>query len=466
MEEFEKIKERAEGIIENPEALKEEYSKDSKTGLYLIANYLVQKYHFKTLAGKVKKFDELFIYQEGIFESGKADKIIREELIKILDKDFSDWVFNTVKAHITALTYFEGERKDFEEKDVNLLCFKNGILNLKNKEWTSHSPKHVFLSKVPVEYNPEADCPKIKKFINEVFSPEDVPVIQEFIGYLLYRKNIFKKALFLLGEKNTGKSTFIELLRNFVGEKNSTSISLQDICNSKFALADLEGKLLNFFPDLKYVATNDVGAFKMVSGNDVISGDVKFGERKIFYNYSKSVFSANQVPETKNESIDEAFYIRWLLITCENSFSEDKRDTDLINKITTDEELSGLLNWSLEGLDRLLENQRFSYSLDLDEVRNRMERSSNVVKCFADDELLKGDYSESITKSFLFEQFINYTKRKGKNAITDKKFSRDIKVFAPYIEEGWIGKKKAWRNVKWKNPEKIIENEKKILEIE
>jgi len=100
----------------------------------------------------------------------------------------------------------------------------------------------------------------------------------------------------------------------------------------------------------------------MLVGNDLIGAEVKFGKHFTFENHVKLVFSANKIPETEDDT--DAFFRRWIIIVFPNQFTDDKNaehkaDHSIIDKLTTPEELSGLLNKSLKSLHNLLETNRF-----------------------------------------------------------------------------------------------------------
>ena len=98
--------------------------------------------------------------------------------------------------------------------------------------------------------------------------------------------------------------------------------------------------------------------FKMLTGGDSISGEEKFKMSFNFRNIAKLWFSANEIPETLDDTI--ALFRRWILLVCSNIFARDKCDSHILKKLMTPTELSGFLNYALEGLKRLLTNRHFS----------------------------------------------------------------------------------------------------------
>src|SRR5208283_2759033 len=97
--------------------------------------------------------------------------------------------------------------------------------------------------------------------------------------------------------------------------------------------------------------------FKMLTGGDSIGTEKKFKDEYSFVNYAKLIFSANKPPKVTDED-SYAFWRRWILIEFPNQFGDDKKDPEILNKLTAEAELSGLLNWALEGLARLRQQKK------------------------------------------------------------------------------------------------------------
>ena len=211
----------------------------------IIAKHLINKYSFKTVPGK--KMDEIYIYMDGIYiEKGKD--IIEQEAEDILEEVAKTHTINEIKNKIQRLT--KVDRKDLGCNKKNLICLKNGVLDLQTKQLYEHSSKYCFMSKLPIVYNPNAHCDNIFKFFSEVLNEDDIDCIQEWFGYQLYRDYNIKKAAIFRGEPDTGKTTFMNLLKNFVGIDNCSSISLQLIAQGKWQLVPLYNKHSNICDDL------------------------------------------------------------------------------------------------------------------------------------------------------------------------------------------------------------------------
>jgi len=450
---YEEIEKKTKEEIENPElTFKREFERDKKKGVHIIAEYLVKKHCFLTISGE--KNDEFYYYKNGIYLL-KAKKLIETEVENILGELISTHYLNEIVAKVKRMTL--KDREDFEVKDLNLICLNNGILDIKKLKLIPHSPKYLFTSKIPVDFDPEADCPEIKKFLSEILHKEDIKVIQEWFGYCLYRRYFLKKAMILVGEKNSAKTTILNLLVDFIGQENKAGVPLQHF-TARFTSSSLYGKLINVYDELTSKDLVDVSAFKIAVGNGQMSGEYKFGDRFEFVNFAKLIFACNAVPAITED--DDAFYDRWIVVRCDNKFEGKNRDTDIGFKISTKKELSGLLNIALRGLKRIIKHSKFSYRLDFGDVKKIMERSSSSISAFCQDELIQ--QSENwISKSDLFLAYEGYCNEKSIKKISVLKFSRVLTNYAFYITDGKKGKNRGWRGVALKKniPGTIPDNE-------
>jgi len=408
-----------------------------------LARELMKEFHSIT-----RETDEtIFVYdpETGVYKpNGEAH--IKREVEKRLGKHFSRNRLNEVISYIIAATI-----QRIEEPDPHLILVKNGILDLRTKELKPFSPKYFFLNALPVKYDPEADCPKIKKFLSEIVVPEDIVVLQEISGYCLWRDYFIHKAVMLIGEGANGKSTFLELLRAMLGNHNVSTIPLQEFESNRFALASLYGKLANIYADLSDVALRKTGLFKMLTGGDTISAEFKFRDKFYFKNYAKLIFSCNKVPRTPDDTT--AFFRRWIIINFPYQFTDDnpKTDKNLIKKLTTEEELSGFLNYALEGLQRLLRNGKFSYSKSTEETREAYIRASDPVQAFIMD-CLEFDPNSFETKERVYKAFVEYCRNMKIPTVAKNVFGAKLPQYMPQVKsvQKRVGGKKVrcWEGVK------------------
>ena len=395
----------------------------------VIALYLLTQYTFKTIPGK--KNNEIYVYSDGIFvEKGKD--IIEQEAEKILSSASKTYTITEIKNKIERMTKIN--RKDLGCSNNNLICVNNGVLNLATRKLYEHSEKYKFTSKIPIDYVPEATCDNIFSFFNDVLIEEDIKCIQEWFGYQLYREYFIKKATIFRGIPDTGKTTFMNLIKNFIGHENYSSVSLQLLAQGKWQVVPLYNKHSNICDDLSEKDITDAGTFKQITGRSPIRAEIKFGDGFDFQNFSKLSFACNKIPAIKTDIDDEAYWDRWMIFDFENVFAKENSNTDtqIIHKLITSNEMSGLLNWSLDGFDRLKKKGFFSYRRDWEENRRIMlgEVSSVAKYC---NECLMNDTGYWTSNAELYDKYEEFCTINNISVTeTQRKFALDIRRYCRY----------------------------------
>jgi len=373
---------------------------------------------------------EMWIYRSGIYvPHGRT--YVKEYCRSITKKAFTPQLANQVISKIETDTYID-EQTFFNNNIVEEIPVKNGILNIHTKRLSKFTPEKVFFSKIPVEFDPKMDCPKIKQFFKDILKDEsDIDLIQELFGTLLEKDYRLEKAFMFLGTGRNGKGKTVELIKRFLGIENCCSVPLQELQNDSFRLSELHNKLVNVGSDISSKALQETGSFKELTGRDMISAKRKFLSDIHFTSFAKQIFCANELPTTYD--LTPAFFSRWVPMDFPYTFktqeeidkSKDKTnlkviDPEVVDKIATSFELSGLLNWALEGLKRTIESKNFSHSKTADEVKNIWIRKSDSFSGFIMD-CLEYDWDNYITKKELRIAYSKYCRHYKLKPSSDKK---------------------------------------------
>jgi len=440
--------------------------KERSSATEKIVELIKENHIFKTTRSDEKS--EMWVYKEGIFiPEGRT--AIKEACRIILEEAHTNHITNEVISKIEADTYIN--TKDFfnlQNKFPYLIPVKNGQLNLRTMELYPHNSGIPFFNKINADYKPGADCPKIKQFLKEVLeNEEDFKTIQELIGFCLVRDYTYERAFMFFGAHGrNGKSKLLELITRFIGVENVSGVSLQDIEKDSFAISNLHNKLVNISADLSKEALSNTGNFKSLTGRDTVSANRKFKERLDFINYAKMIYASNELPRIY--TISDAFWQRWTLIQFPNRFLSEKEynaltpeekenarigNPKLINEITEENELNGLLNFAIEGLERLEQKRDFSQSKLARDTKKTWERLSNSVASFIEDKI-ETDWDSYIIKSDFLKEYQHYCKTHKISVLSDKaikstlKDSLGISEGRPYSDGSQLS---VWNNIKWKN---------------
>ncbi|MGP8125340.1 MAG: phage/plasmid primase, P4 family [Nitrososphaerales archaeon] len=392
------------------------------------AQRAISEFHLATL----RDTEEILHYDKGVYRAG-GESVVLEWLESSFDPCAGKFA-QEVLGHVKRRTYADRENFDAEPFILNLA---NGLLNIDTLDFRPHSEDFLSFVQLPVSYEPLARCPTVEKFLSEVMYPEDIPVFQEWAGYVLWREYPAQKALLFEGGGNNGKSTAIGVLKSLLGVKNISSRSLQELEYNRFAKADLYGKLANLYADLSDSALKSVGTFKMLTGGDPTTAEYKFRNGFTFTNYAKLIFSANKVPEVFEDT--DAFFRRWTIISFPNSFEGSRANTELSKSLTTTAELSGFLNWAIEGLKRLRSNGwRFSNSKSTEDTRLDYIRRSSPMKAFLMDCTFQ-DSKGSVGKQDLYKAFCEYCTMSKLPPVTQQTFFQNLPMYNQAINPARLG---------------------------
>lgn len=344
-----------------------------------------------------------------------GDKMIDWEIERIIKE---------IGAPFTIRSYIKGEIQKCiadntlvyrEQFDVNpyIINLENCLLNVLTQEQMPQTPEYLIMSKLPITYDPTADCPRIEKFLGEVIQdPHKLKEVLKFWAYVLLKDCRYEKALMLLGGGSNGKSVLIKLFEAAVGADNCCNLSLHELEEDRFGRARLFGKTLNTYADNKSQCLKETGNLKTTISGDTIEGQEKFKPRFKFRPRAKLIISTNNPPETDDRTY--AFYRRWLIVMFEQTFvpTEDKNepnriDPDLITKLTSEEELSGFLNLGLEYLTVLIKENGFTAE-PIDKVKKEYEQKADHVTRYLQEYCIidptKNDYATKTTE--LYQHYV------------------------------------------------------------
>ena len=383
---------------------------------------------------------QIYIYNNGVYKNDGADAIIETHIRRVHDEVYNEYwgiinptfelthiqkatttYVNEVLAYIRSLTHIP--RKEIDEAANRYINLKNGLFNLSEWKFEAHDPKYLFISQSPVNYDEKATCPNISKFLNEVARPEDINFLFEWVGYCLTLEVQHQKAVLLYGPPGTGKSVYLSLLEAAVGEESRTCQPLQKLESDKYRRAQLYGKKVNICSDIPDTKMHQSNIFKaLTSGIDTIDGENKFKDPFSFKNTAKLTFSANKIPEGPK---DEAYYQRWILIEFANRFRGTTKEVKgIIKSLTTEQELSGLLNLARNGLKQVKDADGFSYSKTFAEIEKEYLLNSNPSAAFMDECIIMS--TDDLDSTILYATFVEWCRTHNTELVSKIGFSRKI----------------------------------------
>jgi phage/plasmid primase, P4 family, C-terminal domain len=313
------------------------------------------------------------------------------------------------------------------------LCTRNCVIHIERDELRTepHNPEHEFLNLVETEFDPDADCPRFRAFLKEVVQTgADRKKLQEYAGYVLHHWGLpYHKTLFLVGPTASGKSTFLDTVRGMLGDRAVSSLTPQQMTEERFGGAELFGKMANIRNDIPSETVENTGQFKEISAGDPLKAERKYQDPFHFEPRAKHLFSANQLPETDTD--DEAFYRRILLCAFPSTIPRGERDPKLDEKLEA--ERPGILNWAIEGLQRLLKQGKFTADRVPGKTQDTWEKWANSITRFQKIGLDDAQ-GKHLVKNDAYTAYVNYCEAESIPLETQHKFTRKLKEQG--IEDG------------------------------
>jgi putative DNA primase/helicase len=395
--------------------------------------------------------DELMKFDGSIYDE-HGEQLVTEISAHVLGEAWTSHRANETVRYIKAATDGNIRHVDNHEDHVpvTLIPVGNGVFNLNTEKLTAYDAAEPFFTRLAAKYDAAAECPRFKQFLSEVVGEGDIAVLQEFLGYCLYRDYLFAKTLLLVGSGHNGKSVFLQVIDALLGEKNVSHESLQSLCENRFAQAELVGKYANIYADLPDKAVWETGVFKILTGNDVHTVEKKGRNPFDTKNHAKLIFSCNKIPESYDDS--DAYYRRFIIVTFPNQFPEGdpKTDPHLIDKLR--EELPGIFNYAVAGLQRLLLQNKFSSNKSLEEIRAFYKRQASSVSAFVED-MLEVEPQSELTKDGVYSNYCAYCRTNGIASVAKPTFGKKL---PQYIEvasgrSSEKGRPRTWRGIRFKN---------------
>lgn len=246
---------------------------------------------------------------------------------------------------------------DCMEADSNTIPFANGDLHIvKGGQWEFHlDEKRQTPYRLRAEYVPlDKPTPLFDKWLHDVFAEEDIPTIQEMLGYMLVPSTNVQEAFFLVGDGGVGKSVLGIILESILGQA-CRAITTQELVSQRFQLATIENKLCMYDDDLGSAALTETAILKkIITADQNIPAERKYGDPYEFRPYCKIVACANFMLSSLYDDSD-GFFRRLHPIQVKPKDKHRKVIKDF-GKLMVSSERDQIVRFALRGLKRLQEN--------------------------------------------------------------------------------------------------------------
>lgn len=302
-----------------------------------------------------------------------------------------------------------------------LINLKNGVYDLRNRSFTSHTPSLQTSIQLKFDYDPEVEAPRFESFLNEIFNNDKdiIDFILDTMCYFLIPDYSFQKIYIFLGGGRNGKGVLASIIRELLGSANTSGLSMHEIANKGFAAIHLKDKLLNISSEIDSQELS-MSMIKRLSGGDIISADRKFKEMDMFVNKARLLILANNLP--RFSEISTAVLERFILVRFPRTFINDDVNTNLANDLK--EELPGIFNMVASRFERIVQGEGVRYAIPKIIEENKKIFLSEVSSVAEFISQVGSTPGIQLTKS-LYAKYVeycqecNYKPRGYKNFISD-----------------------------------------------
>ena len=312
-----------------------------------------------------------------------------------------------------------------DELPVNekVIPLANGDLHIGKDTWVfrlgekKHSPYRLAVNYVPTE----KPMPLFNKWLNDVFAPEDIPTVQEIMGYCLVPTTSASEAFFIVGDGEAGKSGLGTILMGILGNA-AVSVETQSLVTKQFQIAEIENKLLAYDDDLGSAALTETGLLKkMITADTPIRAERKYCDPHQFNSYCRILASANFMISSLYD--DSNGFFRRLHPILVKPKSPDRKIINRFYELILEQEKEQILKWALIGLRRVIANGwKITWS---ERSRNYMKANKSNAVHFEDffNETCEVAENEDVTTAELKKLYYKWCAENGIKEASDRRLS-------------------------------------------
>lgn len=274
------------------------------------------------------------------------------------------------------------------------------------------------------DFDPEATAPMFQRVLDEALPLDAQMVLQEYIGSVFLPRFNLQKAAFMYGTGANSKSLVLSVISAALGKANVVEHSIESLCeDGSRTIADLDGKLLNVCCEMsrKFNMEN----FKKLIAKETMTARRLYGEPYPISSIPSLLFACNELPRSIEHT--PAYFRRLIIIPFLKTIPEDKQDRTLGDRIIANE-LSGVLNWIIQGLERLLKQGQLTKSELVEKALSEYKIDIDSAASFIDDNNYEKAVSDSMSLQNLFEEYMSYCKDTNSHACSRKTFTARLRL--------------------------------------
>lgn len=385
---------------------------------------------------------ECYQYREGVYtEASSAVRNMMKDMIVVDSLITQGRIMECFRLLIDD-TRIQKESTDVNS-DANLINFKNGVWNIREKRLMPHDSKYLQTIQIPHEvkaYTPFTETKLYEFFKLTGLSKEDIKMILKYMAYCLTLDFGLKTFMILCGQSNTGKSVLIRFIENLVGKQNTSALSMHEL-SARFYPAQLYGKLLNSCADNGSLPLSSIENLKKITGGDQIMHEKKGKEPFFFVPFSKLIFSFNQLPLQLEEK-SNAFYKRMRILYMNKELF---LNNPYVESLCSNESIEQLIPYLLKLLP-VVEIPRTAKS---DRYVEALRQDSDSIHAFIAKSCVLD--KEAVTpKGQLYQAYAEFCAAAGRECHKKHGFIRSLRSMGMIETRDKASREACWRGIAFK----------------
>lgn len=334
-------------------------------------------------------------------------------------------VFTTYKGELKKRTWLQNTYG----VDNSCMVTDNGIVHIDNAgkmELYPHSQTFFDMQPLKYSYDPNAKCPQFDKFIADQFSADCIIMIQEIYGVMMMGDNSFQIIPAFIGKTRSGKGVHQRIITGLIGDSNISTPNLEglaldnkllDLTNTKVALIS---EANNLRPAIANVVLDNI---KTISGNDSLSLDQKYKSAVKCSDWAIITLFSNSLPVWNDPS--NALATRLVPIPFLKSYA-GREDINLVDKLTSGDEMSGIANWAAEGYARAKKRGSIYRSKLSREFTQDIRDDTFILSKFVNEVCVLENGKEISVDDFYNYYTIHCNSQKNANVVGYRRFVKEL----------------------------------------
>lgn len=354
-----------------------------------------------------------------------------------LRKQVSKWQRRSYRESILrdAASVYPVPAADFDKDPMLFNCI-NGTLNLQTREFRPHRPEDL-LSKISgVRYDPKAESNLWSRFVMEVMQDDiaKASFLQKALGYGLTGDTAWECFFVLFGPttrngKGTTMETYMKLMGDYGRAANPETLAQKKTQGGAAPSEDIArlvgARAVNVSEPSKELVLS-AALVKTLTGSDSVTARYLHENSFEYRPQFKLFINTNHLPKITDMTVFSSGRVK--VIPFERHFTDAEQDRQLKRKLTKAKELSGILNWCLQGLDAARRHgfqEPPSVRVAVEEYRKENDKIARFV-----DECMELDPAYEVRSSEAFQRFQTWCISNGYQPGGSAKFNAEMAKYS------------------------------------